>query len=193
MKILFLILMMVFEVNAWSIEIDRLDSEKIIPAYLLKKAIDYFNTHQNQIHNKRYVGIIDFKQHNSKERFYLLDLEGNTVETYLVAHGKNTDQDFDGYADSFSNTVDSLQSSLGFYVTGETYIGENGYSLRLDGLSSTNSNARLRNIVMHGADYVKPGTKIGRSFGCPAVETRYSFDIIEKIKNGSLLFAAFEN
>ena len=135
------------------------------------------------------MGIIDFKQHNSKERFYIIDMESGRVESYLTAHGKNSDPDYDGYATKFSNTPDSLMSSLGFYLTAETYYGQNGYSLRLDGLSSTNSNARARAIVIHGADYVKPGKKIGRSYGCPALEMRYHQDLIDRLKGGALLYA----
>jgi hypothetical protein len=82
-------------------------------------------------------------------------------------------------------------SSLGFYLTAETYNGEHGYSLRLDGLSSTNSNARERAIVIHAADYVAPGEKIGRSWGCPAVEPRYHQQIIDELKEGALIYASF--
>src|SRR5690606_40142215 len=57
----------------------------------------------------------------------------------------------------------------------ETYVGGNGYSLRMDGLEpGFNDRARERLIVMHGADYVDPRQalqqgRLGRSFGCPAV------------------------
>ena len=136
------------------------------------------------------MGVIDFKQHSSKERFYIIDMESGRVETYLTSHGKNSDPDHDGYATKFSNVPDSLTSSLGFYLTAETYYGSNGYSLRLDGLSSTNSNARARAIVIHGADYVQAdGKKIGRSYGCPALEQRYHQAVINQMKGGTLLFA----
>ena len=111
------------------------------------------------------------------------------VDKYLVAHGKNSDPDYDGFATIFSNTPGSEASSVGFYLTAETYEGNHGYSLKLDGLSSTNSNARSRSIVMHPADYVAPGSKIGRSWGCPAVEPRYSVQIIDQIKGGTLIYA----
>jgi hypothetical protein len=136
------------------------------------------------------IAIIDFSQHSSKERFYIIDMKTGNVETFLVAHGKNSDPNHDGFADVFSNKQDSLMSSQGFYITGESYIGKKGHSLRLDGLSSSNSKAREREIVIHGADYVAPriGT-IGRSWGCPAVEFRYVDEIIKRIKNGALLLA----
>ena len=169
----------------------HLDPERIVPSKLLTTALSYFETHINTIPNKRFIGLIDFKQHNSKERFYIVDLESGRVEKYLVAHGKNSDPDYDGFATKFSNINDSLMSSLGFYLTAETYNGAHGYSLRLDGLSTTNSNARERAIVIHAAEYIVPGNKIGRSFGCPAVENRYHQQIIDEIREGSLIYASF--
>lgn len=166
-----------------------LDPDKIVPAKLLQEAVAYYDANLERIENQRVMGVIDYKQHNSKERFYIIDMESGRVETYLTAHGKNSDPNFDGYATKFSNVPDSNTTSLGFFLTAETYYGKNGYSLRLDGLSSTNSNARSRAIVIHGADYVTPGPKIGRSYGCPAVEMRYHQELIDQIKGGSLLYA----
>jgi hypothetical protein len=164
---------------------------KKVPVKMLNEALDYYRLNLNKIKNKDVIAIINFKEHNSKERLFLIDMNTGDVDSYLVAHGKNSDKNFDGYADSFSNNINSLQSSLGFYLTAETYYGDNGFSLRLDGLSTTNSNARDRAIVIHGADYVSPGTKIGRSYGCPAVEQRYHQLIIDRIKDGSLIYASF--
>ncbi len=166
-----------------------LDPDKIVPEKLLQEAVTFYDANLDKIENQRVMGVIDYKQHNSKERFYIIDMESGRVETYLTAHGKNSDPDFDGYATKFSNVPDSNTTSLGFFLTAETYYGKNGYSLRLDGLSSTNSKARERAIVIHGADYVTPGSKIGRSYGCPAVEMRYHKDLIDQIKDGSLLYA----
>lgn len=165
------------------------DPDKIVPTNLLREAVAYYDANYEKITNQRVMGVIDYKQHNSKERFYIIDMESGRVETYLTAHGKNSDPDFDGYATKFSNTPDSNTTSLGFFLTAETYYGSNGYSLRLDGLSTTNSNARKRAIVIHGAEYVTPGPKIGRSYGCPAVEMRYHQELIDQIKGGSLLYA----
>lgn len=164
---------------------------KKIPQKMLNDALDFYHQNINKINNKDVLTIINFKEHNSKERMFIIDMRTGDVDTYLVAHGKNSDKNFDGFADSFSNAINSLQSSLGFYLTAETYYGDNGYSLRLDGLSITNSNARERAIVIHGADYVTPGNKIGRSYGCPAVEQRFHQLIIDRLKNGSLIYASF--
>lgn len=179
--------------NAYAIiDFSRLDPDQLIPKTILQKTYNYYLGHLNQIKNQRYMGIIDFKKHNSVERFFIVDMESGLVEKFLVAHGKNSDPSFSGFASVFSNIVDSNMTSLGFYLTAEDYQGSNGHSLRLDGLSSTNSKARERAIVIHGADYVFPGQKIGRSFGCPAVEMRYHDQIINQIKDGALLYASFE-
>lgn len=168
----------------------HLDPKKQVPVRLLKKALGYYTKNLNKISNPDYLVIIDFSQHSSKKRFYLIDMDSGSVESFLTAHGKNTDPDHDGYADHFSNTLNSLMSSQGFYLTAETYYGKYGYSLRLDGLSPTNSLARERAIVIHGADYVDPSrSKMGRSFGCPALEQRYKDEVIDKIKDGALIYA----
>ena len=97
-------------------------------------------------------------------------------------------------AESFSNNRHSNKSSLGLYITGETYEGKHGYSMRLDGMSEgLNDNARKRAIVIHGADYVsedfiQKNHRIGRSFGCPAVPMDEVTEIIDLIKGGSCLY-----
>jgi hypothetical protein len=166
-----------------------IDPEHVVPATLLSRALNYYDANQARIANKRYVVVIDFSQHNSKKRFYLIDMGSGDVVGYLTAHGKNSDPDFDGYATKFSNTPDSLMTSLGPYLTAETYYGEHGYSLRLDGLSSTNSNARKRAIVIHGASYVTNAPLIGRSYGCPALDMDYYSEVISMIKGGALIYA----
>ncbi len=167
----------------------HLDPDNIVPKALLAKALKYYDEHQSIIKNKDVIGVIDFSQHNSKERFYIVDMQSGRVETYLVAHGKNSDPDYDGYATQFSNTPGSEMSSQGIYLTAETYYGGHGYSLMLDGKSPSNSNARSRAIVIHPADYVQPGGKIGRSWGCPALDPRFSEEIINQIKEGAVIYA----
>ncbi len=109
----------------------------------------------------------------------------------LVAHGKNTGEEF---ARKFSNTESSLQSSLGFYITESTYNGSNGFSLKLHGMDKGfNDRALQRAIVMHGADYVsedfiKSQRRIGRSWGCPAVPTALAKPIINTIKDKNVIF-----
>ncbi len=136
--------------------------------------------------------IVDFSQSSHNKRLYVLDLIDKTLvfNTY-VAHGRHSGKE---YATSFSNRMSSNKSSLGFYVTRNTYHGRDGYSLRLDGMDKGfNDKALSRNIVLHGSWYVnedfldKSGT-MGRSLGCPAVPMEEHEQIINEIKEGSCLF-----
>lgn len=137
------------------------------------------------------LSIVDFSQPSTKNRLYIIDVsEKKLLFNTLVAHGKNSGQLM---AKKFSNTNESLQSSLGFYVTAEKYFGKHGLSMRLDGMERTNSNARTRAIVVHGANYVsenfaKSQGFIGRSWGCPAVNPELNEPIINAIGDGSCLF-----
>lgn len=133
-----------------------------------------------------YLTICDFSQSSTKKRMYIIDMVNKTVvmNTY-VAHGKNSGGE---YARNFSNRNGSLQSSLGFYVTKQTYYGEHGLSLKVNGVEKgINDKALRRNIVIHGAGYIGNQQK-GRSFGCPAVPKNESSRIINTIKNGHCLF-----
>ena len=109
----------------------------------------------------------------------------------VVSHGRNSGE---LYAKNFSNKPSSYKSSLGFYKTAETYHGKHGLSLRLDGLEKGfNDLARPRAIVIHGADYareefISAAGRLGRSLGCPALPSELSKEVIELIKEGSLLF-----
>ncbi len=163
---------------------------KEVPEVPLKKAMDYLNSHRSLVQNMRYMAIIDYTQNANKKRLYVIDRKTGVVEKLLVANGRGSDPDHDGFATSFSNDFESHQTSLGFYRTGDTYYGGHGLSLYLDGLSPTNSNARARSIVMHGAPYVSPDLEyIGRSFGCPAIEPSAVERIIGQLKGGSLIYA----
>lgn len=145
-----------------------------------------------KISNDKIISIVDFSQPSSKKRLFVIDLQNYKVlyNTY-VAHGMNSGREF---AQQFSNAPQSYKSSLGFYETGTTYIGSNGYSLKLEGLEKgINDNASRRDIVIHGADYVNESYihsqgYIGRSQGCPALPPAKSKPIIDKIKNGTCLF-----
>ncbi|WP_313028530.1 murein L,D-transpeptidase catalytic domain family protein [Soonwooa sp.] len=140
----------------------------------------------------RLLSICDFSLSSNKKRLWVIDVETKTVLfNSLVAHGKGTGEEF---ATNFSNTENSHQSSLGFYVTETTYNGDNGYSLRLVGMDKGYNDAAMkRAIVMHGADYVsedfiKSEKRLGRSWGCPAVPRALAAPIIDRIKDKSCLF-----
>lgn len=151
---------------------------------------------QDKIQNKL-LTIVDFSLPSTEKRMWILDMESNDIlyHTY-VSHGQNTGGNM---ATKFSNTPNSLQSSLGFYVTAETYYGKNGLSLFIDGMEKEfNSKARERYVVIHGADYAREESierlgRLGRSYGCPAVPTEVSIEIINKIKEGSAFFIYHTN
>lgn len=172
---------------------DHLDTKNRIPEQAMQKALAYYELYKDKIPNKDYITIFDASAVSGKPRLHLIHLPTGQIESYLVAHGKGSDSNHDGYAEKFSNKANSNATSVGFYLTDATYTGSNGYSLKLKGLESTNSNAYSRAIVIHGAGYVnakiaEASNKIGRSQGCPAVEIRYAKSIINKLKNGSVLY-----
>lgn len=141
---------------------------------------------------KEILTIIDFSKPSTQKRFYVLDIKKKKLlYSSHVSHGKKSG---DLYATSFSNAVGSNKSSLGFFITENTYKGRNGYSLVLNGLESgINDKARERAIVVHGADYsdpslIEPGGRLGRSLGCPALPFEVSDEIIDVIKEGSVLY-----
>jgi hypothetical protein len=165
---------------------------------LTRQAFDYaykgftYLKEAGKIENDAILSIVDFSRPSSEKRLFVIDLDNVKLlfNTY-VAHGMNSGK---AIAKRFSNSMNSLQSSLGFYETENTYNGKNGYSLHLLGLErGINDNAYRREIVMHGADYVneqmiqKKGY-IGRSWGCPAIPENVHIPIINEIKNGTCLF-----
>ena len=141
------------------------------------------------------LSVIDYSLASTKPRLWVFDLAtGKLLFNELVAHGKNSG---DNYAKSFSNQLGSLQSSLGLFVTKDTYDGSNGYSLRMQGLDQGfNDKAMERAIVFHGAPYVNPQHiqkfgRIGRSWGCPAVNAGIAKKVIDTIKGEQFLFSYY--
>lgn len=148
-------------------------------------------TETDKVQNKQLLTVIDFSKSSNENRLFVIDTKAKKIVfKSLVAHGRNSGYEF---ATKFSNKTSSYQSSLGFYKTAETYSGKHGFSLRLDGLEYSNSNARSRAIVIHGADYVskdfiRKNGKLGRSLGCPSLPKKNYKEIINTIKNGTCLF-----
>lgn len=174
------------------------DSLKLSSLGLSRQAYDYalkgFNylLSKGKLHNDRILSIVDFSLPSSRKRLFIIDLKNCKIlfNTY-VSHGRNSGREM---ATKFSNTPESFESSLGFYVTQDTYSGKHGFSLHLEGEErGINDNARSREIVMHSADYVNENIIrsqgfIGRSLGCPALPDKLHKPIIDQIKNGSCLF-----
>jgi hypothetical protein len=144
---------------------------------------------------KQILTVIDYSLPSNKQRMWVLDLKKEIVlyNTY-VAHGRNSGASVARY---FSNKASSKATSLGTYVTRDTYIGSKGFSLNLQGLErGYNDNAYNRRVVMHGAWYVEPGFiksagRAGRSWGCPAIAKTLARPVINTIKGGSVLFAYY--
>lgn len=143
------------------------------------------------VNNSQYLTIVDLSQSSRNKRFYIVDMKNDSLawNTY-VAHGKSSGVDM---AKSFSNSFNSNKSSLGFYLTKSTYRGKHGLSLRIGGLEQGfNNNAEARGVVVHGAAYVNAGRVssdfMGRSQGCPALPENEYAEVIDIIKDGSVLF-----
>ena len=160
----------------------------------LKQAFKGYNLlrYRKILNNNSILTIIDYSKPSDTERFFVIDINNRKIlYKSLVAHGKNSGVQ---YASSFSNKQSSYKSSIGFFLTDETYNGKHGFSLRLIGLEKDiNDNARARAIVIHSASYVneefinKYG-RLGRSQGCPALPTDDYKNIVEVIKNKTCLF-----
>jgi hypothetical protein len=147
---------------------------------------------EGKVLNDHIISIADFSQPSINKRLYIIDLaQYKVLFNTFVAHGKNTGRE---WATNFSNQPSSYKSSPGFYVTAETYKGNHGYSLKLEGIErGINDNAYNRAIVLHGAGYVSDAFVnaqgyLGRSEGCPAVPEKLSTPIINAIKGGTCLF-----
>ncbi len=139
--------------------------------------------------------LIDYSLPSTQPRLWVFDLQsGRLLFKELVAHGRNSG---DNMATRFSDVMDSRESSLGLFRTADTYVGQNGYSLRLDGLEpGFNSNARERAIVMHGAPYVdlavaKANGRLGRSWGCPALREAVARRVIDTVRDGGVIFSYY--
>ncbi|WP_255474172.1 murein L,D-transpeptidase catalytic domain family protein [Pontibacter qinzhouensis] len=162
---------------------------------VFKKAIigyQNFKQHNMLAPAKSIITVIDFTKNSSDKRLWIIDLKSKKVLfNTLVAHGRNSGEQ---KAMQFSNEFNSFKSSMGFYITDQTYFGKHGLSLRLSGMDENfNTNAKERAIVVHGADYVsesfiKQYGRLGRSLGCPALPTAVTKEVVELIKDNTCLY-----
>jgi hypothetical protein len=141
------------------------------------------------------LAFIDYSRPSTEPRLWVFDLRGNRLlYEEVVAHGRGSGENL---AKVFSNVSGSHTSSLGLFLTRETYQGRNGYSMRMNGLEpGINDAAMERAIVMHGAPYVDPQAaakqgRLGRSLGCPAVRAAVAHGMIDVLKDGQFLFAYY--
>ena len=143
----------------------------------------------------RTLTLIDYSRPSVEPRLWVFDMtSGDLLFSELVAHGRNSGENM---AVSFSDAMDSHQSSIGLFVTRDTYVGSNGYSLRMDGLEpGFNGRARERAIVMHGAPYVQKDIaarqgRLGRSWGCPALREAVARKVIDTVRGGGVVFSYY--
>ncbi|MFL5728837.1 MAG: murein L,D-transpeptidase catalytic domain family protein [Cytophagaceae bacterium] len=155
--------------------------------------VGYYNMkHKDLLSDKGILGIVDFDKPSTEQRLWIIDVNKKEVLYHsLVAHGKKSGEN---KATNFSNCQSSNMSSVGFYVTRNTYTGKHGLSLVIDGLDKNfNSNAKERAVVIHSADYVsedfiKCNGRLGRSQGCPAIPVENHEQVINTLKDGTALF-----
>ena len=175
-----------------------LDQTDNLRPEVLALALEAYEQAEKGGHVRRPVlTIIDYELPSYQQRLWVIDMKtGLVLYQEWVAHGMGKPRGSGGSMEealSFSNDKGTLKSSLGLFVTAETYHGRHGYSLKLDGLEEgVNDNARERLIVIHGAEYVTRDRAedqlVGRSWGCPAVRPKIARKLIDAIKNGSVLW-----
>ena len=161
------------------------------PEVLKLGLLAYIHARERGYGPKQLLTLIDYSKPSNERRLWVVDMRTNRVlfNTW-VSHGKNSGEVM---ATSFSNAPGSLKSSIGVFQTQNSYVGENGYSLRLVGLEQGfNSNALSRAIVVHGAWYSDPAViksygQLGRSWGCPSVMPAATRPLINTIKDNSLV------
>ena len=161
-----------------------------VPKTAAKIAFDRYDNWRPNIRNGKFVSIIDFTKHSGRTRLYVIDVATGKVDKIHVAHARNSDTNDDGMANVFGNVPNSRKSSLGSYLVAEKYYGKYGASMKLDGLEKSNNMVRARSIVMHPSNYVSSSrSKQGRSWGCPAVPYAWITKLIDRLRDGSFMYA----
>lgn len=165
-----------------------------VPSDIMARAKAAAWRHRGRLKDTQRIAIADFGTPSRDPRFHLVDLRNGRVRSLLVAHGKGSDPSHVGWLQRFSNEPGSEATSQGAFVSAEIYAGQHGLSRRLDGLETTNSNARERAIVVHAAPYVSTDMaarmgKIGRSQGCFAFEDAVLGDVVDWLGDGRLIWA----
>jgi hypothetical protein len=202
MKSIFISIVLFFSLNSMASIYDRVTPsgarvfDTLINQGVPKDALDLmfrmFDYNDGRITNTSYAVIVDYSQPSTQKRLLLMNLDLGTVERFYVSHGIRS-----GVLEtrSFSNTIDSWKSSLGFYYAQGFYkSGKNGLSLYLDGIDRSNDQARPRQIVLHGAsyasdDFIRKNGRLGWSEGCFAVPLDAVQYLVNILQNGSLILS----
>jgi len=146
------------------------------------------------IRNRDFIGIVDFDAPSADPRFHVVHLASGHVESHRVAHGRGSDPDHSGFVERFSNNFGSYASSNGAYTTAETYDGKYGLSMKVAGLDWSNNNAMARAIVIHNAWYAEDDMiplhgKLGRSEGCFAFSRKSQWEVMQRLRDGRMIYA----
>jgi hypothetical protein len=169
------------------------DLQHLLPASTARGILE-----QLQPDGHRRFAVVDYARHSSQPRFLLFERDNlRLVGSFRVAHGRGSDPDHDGYADSFSDTEGSHASSLGVFRTSTVYVSDepgHGLSMRLLGLSESNANAERRAIVLHARDYMEEDFLrrhgvAGRSHGCLVLADTDRDQAVSALRGGALIFA----
>ena len=141
---------------------------------------------QRKGYNEQVCFLIDMSLPSGQNRFFVYDLiKDSVLGAGLVAHGNCFQYWLEGR--KYGNAVGCGCTSLGKYKIGIPYTGKFGYSYKLHGLDSTNSNAFERTVVLHSHSCV-PATEIAdeicQSNGCPTVSPGFLL-AVKAIVNGS--------
>ncbi len=167
---------------------DYLDPNHFVPTDLLQKAVLYFDSNKRRFNNQNYITVVDYRPSSVEYRLFVISLQNGSVERFHTSHGNGSVDGDPAYAVKFGNRGGSNMSSLGFAKINQVYTGSLGRSVRLDGLSSTNSNIRRRGIVLHGSDAVHEAPVVqGVSGGCIMLDLAVRDAVIDKLRGGSLL------
>ena len=162
-----------------------------VPLNVATESFAKYDQFQSQVKNTAYITMIDFTQFSGKPRLYMVNTSTGAVDALLVAHGSGSDPNATGTPSKFSNIPNSKMSSLGAYLVSETaQTSDHGTIARLDGLESTNNLARPRAIILHSATYVNTSlTKMGMSWGCPAISLDWIARALQRLPGGSFMYA----
>jgi hypothetical protein len=138
------------------------------------------------------VTVIDYSRPATEKRLWVVDLATDSVlATEYVAHGFGSGSRV--AAERFSNVDGSHQSSLGTFVTGDSFYGIRGRSLPLIGLEEgINHNAYARGLLIHGTPHVSEARALqgtmGLTEGCAGVPARSARRLIKLIGTGTVVF-----
>lgn len=206
MKIIQLIVVLFFLLTSSTLAFSRCYDESLfrmalpvaknINPKVLELAINaYHNARKKGLDTREILTIVDYSLPSSEKRMWVLNLNNMHLVHYsFVTHGSGSGL---LYARHFSNTPGTYMSSLGLFLTKQSYNGQVGHALRLEGLEDgINDNVEQRGIVVHGAEYadksfIEQYGRLGRSEGCFALPAATYNNIIDYIQGGTLIFAYY--